>query len=228
MANLIRVTKKQVGNESIQTANARELWKFLEVKQQFTDWIKNQIESLDLEENFDYILVSHKSEIKKHGGDRKSIDYILTLDIAKHIAMASRTEKGKEIRQYFIEIEKKYKESQLLEFESLALHRYEKELEYFEETKKDLKDKIDTYQDLNIKALYTQQQFIENSKIFIDLLEVVNSDSKDPVLEFLIEKIKYISYELKTLNNLIKTEIDMNLTDIRYAFQKKYEKAEHE
>jgi len=196
MVNLIRVTKKQVGNESIQTANAREIWKFLEVKQQFGDWIKNQIESLDLEENFDYILISHKSEIKKHGGDRKSIDYILTLDTAKHIAMASRTQIGKEIRQYF------------------------------KETTKDLTDKFNTYQDINIRVLYMQQQFIENSKIFIDLLEIVNSKLKDPALEFLRKKIEYNSYELRALNNKIKTEIDINLADIRYAFQKEYEKVE--
>jgi len=98
MAKLIRVTKKQVGNESIQTANARELWEFLEIKKDFSDWIKNQIESLDLEENFDFKVFHLKGENPK--GGRPEIEYVLTLDTAKHIAMASRTQKNMRKQKY--------------------------------------------------------------------------------------------------------------------------------
>ena len=106
MANLIKITSKKVGNEAQNTVNARDLWDFLESKKDFSEWIKQQIKSLDLEEDFDYC--SFPLKVKREIGGTVQIEYILTLDVAKHIAMASRTKKGKEVRQYFIDIEKEY------------------------------------------------------------------------------------------------------------------------
>ena len=113
MSALIEIKKELIGTENINSVNSRELWNNLEVKKPFSDWIKFQINSLSLEQNIDYLLVSQKSEAKGRGGNRKEIfDYIITLDTAKHIAMASRTEKGKEVRKYFIEAEKKLNQLQ--------------------------------------------------------------------------------------------------------------------
>ena len=55
---------------------------------------------------------AHKFFVKaKNGiGGRNSIDYALTLDCAKHIAMIQRNEKGKQARQYFIKCEEKFRE----------------------------------------------------------------------------------------------------------------------
>jgi len=88
--------------------NARELWKTLEIRRDFSNWIKSQINSLGLEENFDLITTRQKRRIA-NGGYKEVTEYILTLDTAKHIAMASRTKKGKEVRLYFIEVEKRYR-----------------------------------------------------------------------------------------------------------------------
>ena len=70
--------------------NARKLHGFLESKQQFADWIKNCINEYGFFENQDYILVSKNYEIKGRGGDRRSIDYFLTLDMAKELSMVER------------------------------------------------------------------------------------------------------------------------------------------
>jgi phage anti-repressor protein len=106
---ILKIHKKKIGEESLQTVNSRDLWKELDIQKDYSDWIKVQIESLSLEENIDYMVYHLKGESKNKlgkGGDRRSIDYIITLDAAKHIAMASRTAKGKEVRKYFIEMEK--------------------------------------------------------------------------------------------------------------------------
>ena len=64
------------------------MWQALEVKRQFGNWIEYQIESLELEENVDY-LVFHNN-VKNSKGGRPAVEYILTLDAAKHIAISEK------------------------------------------------------------------------------------------------------------------------------------------
>jgi len=105
---IIPISTQIINHEETNSVNARDLHHNLGVKKKFADWIKSQISSLYLEENKDYILISPKRELGSRGGDMKSVDYIITADTAKGIAMASRTEKGNEVRKYFIAVEKRY------------------------------------------------------------------------------------------------------------------------
>lgn len=88
-----------------QVVNARELHIALNNKRQFTDWIKQRIEQYGFIENIDFVTFSQNCE-KPHGG-RPTIEYALTLDTAKEIAMVENNEQGRKIRRYFIEVEKK-------------------------------------------------------------------------------------------------------------------------
>ena len=106
MTQLIKINKQLIGTENTNSVNSRELYTTLDSKQDYSTWIKKQIDTLGLDENIDYILLHKKGEQASHGGHNAK-DYIITTDTAKHIAMASRTTKGKEIRRYFIEVEKK-------------------------------------------------------------------------------------------------------------------------
>jgi phage anti-repressor protein len=100
--------------EEKQFVDARLLHRFLKTGRDFSTWIKNRIEEYAFEENQDYIVKSFDSpdlgNQKKRGGDRRSIDYLLTIDTAKELAMVERTEVGRQVRRYFIEVEKKYME----------------------------------------------------------------------------------------------------------------------
>lgn len=108
MYELIKIENTTIGDAYVPTVDARDLHQFLESKQQFSDWIKKRIEKLRLLENKDYILISEVYEIKNsRGGDRKSLHYAITLDVAKHIALMENTDRGFEVRDYFIECEKK-------------------------------------------------------------------------------------------------------------------------
>jgi hypothetical protein len=68
-----------------------------------------------------------------HGG-RPKVEYFIPLDIAKHIGMASRTQTGREVRDYFIELEQIYSQPKELtfadvtEFLSKAVRRQRAEL----------------------------------------------------------------------------------------------------
>lgn len=104
---LIPIQKSPIGEETYQTVDARNLHDFLESKQEFAHWIKNRIEKYGFVEGESYLInLSNRSD-GKAGKPRK--DYILTLDMAKHLAMVENNEKGMLIRQYFIEVEKRAK-----------------------------------------------------------------------------------------------------------------------
>jgi anti-repressor protein len=83
--------------------NARDLHKMLEVKTDFSDWIKRRIKQCKFEENFDYTLVLKKEE--QVSGAKYLNEYIISVDMTKHLGMMERNEKGHEIRKYFIEQE---------------------------------------------------------------------------------------------------------------------------
>jgi phage antirepressor protein len=100
MKELIKITE-QNGKRAV---SARELHLFLESKQEFANWIKNRIDKYGFIENQDYEVFDNF--IKNPNGGRPLIEYALTIDTAKEIAMVEGNEKGKEARQYFIESEK--------------------------------------------------------------------------------------------------------------------------
>lgn len=106
MRELIPIQLADIGGEQIQTCNARELHKFLEVKSHFRDWIKNRIEDFRFVEDQDFTTVA-----KFLAGGGKAKEYFLTLSMAKELCMVERTPKGKEARLYFIECERVAKEA---------------------------------------------------------------------------------------------------------------------
>jgi len=105
MNQLIAIANRPVGPESIPTVNARDLHAFLAVGKDFSNWIKAQVERARLVENRDFVLLAFLGEQTGRGGHNKT-DYFLTVDAAKHVAMMSGTDKGFEVRDYFIECER--------------------------------------------------------------------------------------------------------------------------
>ena len=106
MNQLIKIESKTIGNEKVNAVNARELHEFLGVKEHFTDWIKRYLNEYGFVINSDFC---RSTCIAENG--RAMDDYLLSIDMAKELSMISKTEKGKEARKYFIECEKKLKES---------------------------------------------------------------------------------------------------------------------
>lgn len=85
-----------------------ELHKVLQVRSNYREWIKRRFNDIDAIENEDFESVEISMVVK--GTPKK--DHIIKLDTAKEMAMLERNEKGKQVRKYFIIIEKKYKENQ--------------------------------------------------------------------------------------------------------------------
>jgi len=103
MDDLIKIEKDSKG---VETVNARDLHKFLESKQQFTNWIQNRIEQYQFIEGTDFIKLN-----KFINSDSKPTDqYFLTIDMAKQVSMVERNHKGHEIRLWFIDRENKLRQ----------------------------------------------------------------------------------------------------------------------
>ena len=102
MNNLINVTLNE-NQEPV--VSARQLHKSLEVKTRFSQWVEQNFKIL--EEGYEFTSVVGTTVVN-NGANRKLQDYVLSLDAAKNLAMVSKTDKGKEVRQYFIQVEKDF------------------------------------------------------------------------------------------------------------------------
>lgn len=105
MQELITLHNVEFDGTEQQTVNARELHAFLEVGKDFSTWLKDRIEKYDFVENVDFVRFSPESGKTPYGG-RPSVEYHISLSMAKELCMVERNEKGKQARLYFIECEK--------------------------------------------------------------------------------------------------------------------------
>ena len=118
MEELVKIRKStRTGNPIV---NARDLYKGLKVGKDFSTWIKDKIKKCDFVENVDYARIffdenGKKMTLPKNGerssrgfGDVFRIEYALTFNSAKHIAMLQNNAQGKKVRQYFIDREKDF------------------------------------------------------------------------------------------------------------------------
>jgi anti-repressor protein len=112
MTQIINVAQTQIGEDSINTVNARELHAYLGVGKKFSDWIKDRIEMYSFEDGVDYITAESLSTPNlgsTKARPQKLVEYHVSLDMAKELSMVDRGIKGKEARKYFLECEKKAK-----------------------------------------------------------------------------------------------------------------------
>ena len=88
------------------TVMGRDLHEALGVETPYHKWFPRMCE-YGFSENIDYA-VTDKNVHNPNGGKQSIIDHQLTIDMAKEICMIQRSEKGKQFRQYFIEVEKQW------------------------------------------------------------------------------------------------------------------------
>jgi phage anti-repressor protein len=105
-ATLIPVKTGEIGGEMVQMCNAKDVFLCLRVRSRFNDWIARRISEYGFVENVDFALVTPGKVIKGRGGDRRSKQYDVTLDMAKELALVERGEIAHCIRRYFIACEK--------------------------------------------------------------------------------------------------------------------------
>ncbi len=81
--NNIEILKTKINGAEVNSVNARDIHKELGLSKDFSNWIKVQLKEFD--ESEDYLKLTQQGE--------KKIEYILSIETAKHISMMSRTYK---------------------------------------------------------------------------------------------------------------------------------------
>lgn len=85
--------------------SARDLHRSLEVKTRFSQWVEQNFKMFKEGEDFTSVV---GTTLVNNGAVRKLQDYAVTIRMAEHLAMMSKTNKGHEIREYFIQVEKDF------------------------------------------------------------------------------------------------------------------------
>lgn len=109
MEEIINITRAAINNEEVNAVNARDLWEKLEVQTRFNDWMPRRIEEYGFEEGRDFTVLKNEHG-RNVSGKFSSKEYIISLGMAKELAMVENNEQGRKIRRYFIEVEKQYRQ----------------------------------------------------------------------------------------------------------------------
>ncbi|EAO7108029.1 phage antirepressor Ant [Campylobacter coli] len=191
---------KTIGAE-INSANAREIFQFLNSEQEYSNWIKNRISHYNFIENQDYII----ELVYTKGRPRK--EYYITLDMAKELCMVENNEKGRQARRYFIECEKRLKNLEQEKMQKLAFRQslgYKSQLkqqkEHYENKIKALKYDLEKKKELSFKRKLSKEELLELRKILArdygmlcikewEMSLVAEKIGKDTVFEAVLKKL---------------------------------------
>ena len=132
-----------------QTVSARELHKILEVKYDFKRWVDSNFK--EFTEGIDFFRGHMNVQANRYGGEQEIIDYSVTTNMAQHLCLMSKTEKGKRCRQYLIDLEKSWNTPEQVMARALQMA---------DSTIKKLKD--------NCAALIEDNQRMKPKEIFAD------------------------------------------------------------
>ncbi|APD22350.1 TPA: phage antirepressor KilAC domain-containing protein [Streptococcus pneumoniae] len=129
MNEVIKVT---VNDNHEPIVSGRQLHEALGVNSNYTTWF-DRMTDYGFTENEDYVLLSNFGNQTGRGGHNK-VDHIIKLDMAKEIAMIQRTDRGKQVRQYFIQVDKDFNSPEKIMARALLMadkkiHKLETQIE---------------------------------------------------------------------------------------------------
>lgn len=203
--------KVNYDNERI-TLSARELHEFLEIKTKYKDWFPRMC-TYGFDENVDYRAMAQKRATAQ-GNETTYVDHEITLDMAKEIAMIQRSEKGKEVRQYFLELERKWNSPEAV---------MNRALEYSRKQLKTLMDKnqvlVEENTQMKPKAVFADAVATSESSILIgQLAKLIRQNGYQIGQNRLFEWLRQNGYLIKKgerYNQPTQKSMDLELFEVK-------------
>lgn len=203
--------KVNYDNERI-TLSARELHEFLEIKTKYKDWFPRMC-TYGFDENVDYRAMAQKRATAQ-GNETTYVDHEITLDMAKEIAMIQRSEKGKEVRQYFLELERKWNSPEAVMNRALEYSR--KQVKALMEEKQGL---IEENNQLKPKTLFADAVSASNESILIgQLAKLIRQNGYEIGQNRLFEWMRENEYLIKKgerYNQPTQKSMDLGLFEVK-------------
>lgn len=172
------------------TVSARDLHEALEIRERFSLWFSRYVDVF--EKGTDYQSVG-KPTVVNNGAKRVLDDFLLSTDMAKHISMMTKTEKGKIMRQYFIDLEKAWNTPEQVMARALKLA--DKTIDTLKEDNKKL---IEENEKMKPKVIFADAVRASSSSILIgDLAKLLRQNGVDIGQKRLFEYLRNHGYLIK-------------------------------
>ena len=196
-------------NFDTQTVSARELHNALGIEKRFSAWFETNSQGFVEGEDFTSVL---SGTVVNNGATRELQDYELSVDMAKHICLMSRTEKGKQCRQYLIDLEKAWNTPEQVMARALKLA--DRTIEQLKSDNKVLEQKIE--QD-KPKVIFSDAVSTSHTSILVgDLAKLICQNGVQIGQKRLFEWLRQNGY-------LIKSGSSKNMPMQRYVEQGLFE-----
>lgn len=192
----IKVIQKDFNGDKKRFVSARELYSWLGVRRDFSTWIKDRIEKYDFVEDLDYFLSIPQFGDGFNGLDKGKAkdlktgkvvakEYIISVDMAKELAMLENSEIGKMVRKYFIRVESDFKKVMRVakmdpKFINQLASQFFETREETKEFRRDFTDSIKDFVAVKNYGTYTDMLynflFLERAKEYRKLLNLAKKD----------------------------------------------------
>lgn len=176
------------------TVSARDLHEALEINTRFNDWFSRMAE-YGFENGVDFNLLKNE-KVRLEGNrevKRDIMDYQISVDMAKQICMIQRSEKGKQYRQYFIDLEKAWNTPE--QIFARALKMADQKIEKLKETNAGLLEDVER---MRPKEIFADAVKASSSSILIgDLAKLLRQNGVDIGAKRLFEYLRNHGYLIK-------------------------------
>lgn len=176
------------------TVSARDLHEALEINTRFNDWFSRMAE-YGFENGVDFNLLKNE-KVRLEGNrevKRDIMDYQISVDMAKQICMIQRSEKGKQYRQYFIDLEKAWNTPE--QIFARALKMADQKIEKLKETNAGLLEDVER---MCPKEIFADAVKASTSSILIgDLAKLLRQNGVDIGQKRLFEYLRNHGYLIK-------------------------------
>ncbi|WP_064579411.1 phage antirepressor KilAC domain-containing protein [Streptobacillus moniliformis] len=209
MNELIKIEIK----DEKQLVNARDLYDFLEINTPYTQWFERMC-GYGFNENIDYTLYSQKCESSNITGFKVIQYHLITIDMAKELAMLQRTEKGKQARQYFIKCEEAWNNEDMILARAFQIQK--KKLINYSEKIKILETKIE--QDKS-KVIFAEALEISKTSILVgELAKLIKQNGVEIGANRLFEWLRdkgYLGTKGENYNIPTQKSMELKLMEIK-------------